>query len=94
MLFIARNVLAVALMVFALHAASARGEPKLADVKKDMTAGEVRKLLGKPDRVARQILFRRHLEQWVYEQLNARIELDCFPGDEPRVVNVLTGGRP
>jgi hypothetical protein len=65
----------------------------LADVRKDMTAAEVQKLLAprKPDRVARQILFRRHLEQWIFDDSGVRIEFDCLPGEEPRVLQVIAG---
>lgn len=58
---------------------------RLGRVKKDMTADEVQRLLGRPDSIARQILFRRHFEQWVYDDLEARIEFVCLPGEEPRV---------
>jgi hypothetical protein len=59
-----------------------------------MTADEVLKLIGKPDRIARQILFRRHLEQWIYEDLAARIEFNCLPGEEPRVQSVRSEQSP
>ncbi len=59
--------------------------------KKDLTAGDVQRRLGKPDRVARQILFRRHLEQWIYDDLGVRFEFNCLPGEEPKILNVLQG---
>jgi SmpA / OmlA family len=62
-----------------------------------MTQDEVRRLLGPPKRVARQILYRRYLEQWVYEGGNAvRIEFDCVRGKEPQIltVHLLTPSRP
>jgi hypothetical protein len=66
--------------------------PPVADpdqVRKGMTAAEVRKLLGPPKRVARQILYRRHLELWTYEPpLNVRIEFECPRGDDPTVLSV------
>lgn len=58
---------------------------------------EVRRLLGPPKRVARQILYRRYLEQWVYDGPNAvRIEFDCVRGKEPQILTVhpLTPPRP
>jgi hypothetical protein len=67
---------------------------RLAHVHADLAANDVLKRLGKPDRTARQILFKRHLEQWVYEEQNVRIELNCLPGAEPRVLNVLHGIPP
>lgn len=63
-------------------------QPRPEEVKKDMTADAVLKLAGKPDRIARQILFRRHLEQWVYDDLGLRVEFNCVLGEEPRVQSV------
>jgi hypothetical protein len=37
-------------------------------VRAGMTADEVRTLLGRPSRTARQILYRRYLEQWQYDE--------------------------
>jgi hypothetical protein len=62
-----------------------------------MTQADVRRLLGPPKRTARQILYRRYLEQWVYEGPDAvRIEFDCVRGKEPQILTVqpLTPGRP
>jgi hypothetical protein len=54
-----------------------------------MTQDEVRRLLGPPKRMARQILYRRYLEQWVYEGANpVRIEFDCVRGKEPQILTV------
>src|SRR5262249_47747457 len=59
------------------------------DVKPGMSAGEVRDRIGSPKKVARQILFRRHLEQWTYDTpIPVRLELDGVRGQEPRVVSV------
>jgi hypothetical protein len=61
------------------------------------TQEQVRKFLGPPRKVARQILYRRYLEQWVYEGPNAaRIEFDCVRGKEPQILTVqpLTDPRP
>ncbi len=55
-----------------------------------MTQGEVRKLLGKPDRTARQILYCRSVEQWSYEDLPGwLVAIDCLKGQEARVQTVL-----
>ena len=62
-----------------------------------MSQEEVRRLLGPPKQVARQILYRRYLEQWVYEGAGAvRIEFDCVRGKEPQILTVhpLTPPRP
>lgn len=58
---------------------------RMAQVKKEMTADQVQRLLGRPDSIARQILFRRHFEQWIYADLGMWIEFVCLRGEEPRV---------
>lgn len=68
-----------------------------AKLQKDMSQAQVRRLLGPPQRVARQILYRRYLEQWVYDGPHAvRIEFDCVRGKEPQILTVhpLTPARP
>jgi hypothetical protein len=51
-----------------------------------MTATEVRQLLGSPKRVTRQVVFRRHVEQWVYDTPTpCRVELLCERGEEGTV---------
>ena len=50
-----------------------------------------------PKRVARQILYRRYLEQWVYDGPEAmRIEFDCPRGQEPKVIAIhsLNAAKP
>jgi len=74
-------------------------EPPLdpAKLPKGMSQAEVQRLLGPPKRVARQILYRRYLEHWVYDGPNAvRIEFDCVRGKEPQILTVhpLTPARP
>jgi hypothetical protein len=50
---------------------------------------EVQRRLGPPKRTARQILYRRYLEQWVYEGPSAvRIEFNCVHGKEPQILTV------
>jgi hypothetical protein len=69
--------------------ALAAGEPS-PPVVRGLSAAEVRQRLGPPARVSRQILFRRHLEQWVYEEPKAlRVEFNCVRGEEPVVCAVL-----
>jgi hypothetical protein len=64
-----------------------RMPPTLDAVKRCRTQEDVRKLLGDPARVARQILYQRHLEQWIYQQpLPLRLEFDCPRGREPAVI--------
>ncbi len=58
-------------------------------VQAGMPPAEVRRLLGPPDRIARQILYRRYLEQWIYDApLALRIGFDCLPGQDPQVQTV------
>jgi hypothetical protein len=64
-------------------------QARAAEIKKDMTANDVLNLIGKPQRIGRQIVFRRHLEQWVFEDLGIRVEFSCLPGEEPHVQSVL-----
>jgi hypothetical protein len=59
----------------------------LARVRVGLTAKEVRQLLGRPARTARQILDRRYREQWIYDApASLRIDFDCLRGQEPRVI--------
>ena len=64
---------------------------KSADLRIGMTADEVSKRLGgqKPERVVRQIIYRRHLEQWYYDSGNIRLEFDCRAAEEPRLTSIL-----
>jgi hypothetical protein len=63
--------------------------PQKGEIRKGMTADEVRVRLGPPTKVARQILFRRHLEQWTYDApIGLRIELDCVRGQNAQVASV------
>jgi hypothetical protein len=74
--------------------------PQAVDTNKlvpGMTQAEVQRLLGPPKRTARQILYRRYLEQWVYEGAKpVRIEFDCVRGKEPQILTVqpLTPSHP
>jgi hypothetical protein len=64
-------------------------------VKAGMAADAVRQLLRAPDRTARQILYRRYLEQWIYVNPEGLwIEWDCQKGQEPRVLSVHAPGLP
>jgi hypothetical protein len=50
---------------------------------------QLRKLLGNPRRVSRQILYQRYIEQWTYDRPPAlRLEFDCRTGQLPRLVSV------
>jgi hypothetical protein len=63
---------------------------------KTLTQPRVLDLLGKPDRKARQILYRRYMEQWVYDApVGLCVEFEVTPGRDGRVVSVypLSGGK-
>lgn len=59
-----------------------------------MPPGEVRNLLGLPDRVARQILDGRYLEQWTYiDPPSTWVEFNCPKGKDPYLVTVQYPGK-
>jgi hypothetical protein len=65
-------------------------QPGRKEVERGMSPRRVRELLGEPKRVARQILYKRHLEQWIYDGPTVVIvEFDCTKGRDPHVLNVL-----
>ena len=67
----------------------APGPVDLSKLHPGMSQAEVQRLLGPPKQMARQILYRRYLEQWVYDGPNAvRIEFDCVRGKEPQILTV------
>ncbi len=69
----------------------------LSRLHKGLTQAQVRQFLGPPNHVARQILYRRYLEQWVYDGPNpVRIEFDCVRGNKPQIITVHapTAGLP
>jgi hypothetical protein len=62
---------------------------KVSLIKTGMRAQEVRGLLGQPDHVARQILYRRFRDQWRYlEPAGLWIEFDCLKGQDPEVIAI------
>ena len=72
-------------------------EVDLNKLRPGMPQPEVRELLGPPKRIARQILYRRYLEQWVYDGPKPlRIEFQCVRGEEPKILTVhpLTPPQP
>jgi hypothetical protein len=79
----------------ALSAVKLQASPRsrdLAPIRIGMSPAEVRKLVGPPTHVARQILYRRYLEQWIYDDDPATwIEFDCRRGSEPTVTGVRVG---
>ncbi len=57
---------------------------RINEVRRGMSPSEVKALLGPPSRMCRQILVRRHLEQWQYDD-QGWIEFECIRGEEPSV---------
>ncbi len=56
-------------------------------IRTGMTTEEVRRLRGDPERIARQHVNRRYLEQWIYDQpLPLRVAFQGVKGQELRVV--------
>lgn len=53
-----------------------------------MTPEQVRaKVPSPPRRIARQLLYHRYLEQWIYDQpFPARLTFDCQRGQKPRLL--------
>ena len=51
--------------------------------------GEVRQLLGTPTRIARQMVYRRHVEQWVYDDpLPLCVVWQASRGHDVRILTV------
>jgi hypothetical protein len=69
---------------------------KIASLRTGMTAEEVGKHLSsqKPERIVRQVIYRRHLEQWYYNDGSVRLEFDCRPNEEPRLHAIIQLNKP
>ena len=59
---------------------------RLDDIRRGMTMDEVRPLVGLPQQIHRQILLRRHLEQWQFAEPAGLIEWNCQRGEVPYVL--------
>jgi hypothetical protein len=60
----------------------------------DLPPARVRDLLGRPKSAARQILYRRYLEQWTYDRPVAfGVVFEGLKGQEPRL-RAVRWGRP
>jgi hypothetical protein len=58
-------------------------------LKHGLSPEQVRDVLGPPHRVARQVLFHRSLEQWVYgPPYDFRLEFDCSRGQKAQLLSV------
>jgi len=59
-------------------------------VARGQSPADVRARLGPPVRVSRQVLFGRHVEQWVYQEPRPlRVEFNCVRGEDPYVCAIL-----
>jgi hypothetical protein len=53
-----------------------------------MSPDEVRRIVGSPKHIARQILYHRYREQWVYETSTPiRLTFDCVRGQKPQLLS-------
>jgi hypothetical protein len=60
-----------------------------------MTAEQVQALLGPPRRTARQLLYQRYLEQWLYDEpALLRLEFDWRRGRQPFLLSRPTDPSP
>jgi hypothetical protein len=82
-----RRLLIIGVVLLTLAGQSTADETK-SKPRIGMTADETRKVLKSPKRVSRQILYKRHLEQWTYEDPPVRIVFNCVRGEESRIVSV------
>ncbi len=58
-----------------------------AKLESGMTADQVRQRVGTPKHIARQILYHRYLEQWIYDgPVAARLQFDCPRGQQPQLL--------
>lgn len=63
--------------------------------QRGMTPQQVRDRLGPPQRIARQILYHRHREQWIYlPPLSARLLFDCPRGQVPQLLWMQEEAQP
>jgi hypothetical protein len=65
-----------------------------ARLKRGMTHEQVHQLVGSPKHIARQILYHRYREEWVYDTpVTVRLTFDCPRGQKPQLLDT-TGPLP
>jgi hypothetical protein len=85
-----RTLVTAVLTLAGLAALAPAGDQTAPIVRPGQSPAEVRDRLGPPARITRQVLFRRVVEQWVYDGSRpARIEFATARGREPSVSAVL-----
>jgi hypothetical protein len=64
------------------------------DLRPGITPAEVRQAFGPPKRLARQVLYHRYLEQWIYDApASLRVEFDYPRGLPARFTSARTTGE-
>jgi hypothetical protein len=80
-----------ALLILALPALLASAEAPRPDgfgrVRRGMTVEEVKGILGAPAHISREILFRRYIEEWQYDEPAGWVEFNCVRGEQSYVLN-------
>jgi hypothetical protein len=95
----ARLLLAILVLALALfrssvagfreHAGKGQDSPlqAFATLKRGMTPEQVRQRVGAPKHIARQLLYHRYREQWIYDAPNSvRLTFDCRRGQKPQLL--------
>jgi hypothetical protein len=63
--------------------------PAFAKLERGMTPEQVRQLVGAPKQIARQILYHRYREQWIYDPpISVRLTFDCRRGQKPQLLSL------
>lgn len=75
-----------------IRAGHPEGEPAWAQARQQLQTGmtpeQARTILGPPQRIARQLLFQRYREQWVYLRPGRlRLDFECHKGQKPRLLH-------
>jgi hypothetical protein len=61
--------------------------PSFAKLKRGMTPEQVRRIMGAPRHIARQIFYHRYREQWTYDApVPIRLTFDCPRGQMPQLL--------
>jgi hypothetical protein len=76
------------------HFLNDENNAKQDQIRVGMSRDEIRDTFGSPDKVFRQILFKRYVEQWVYEKSALWVQFNCLKGQEPFVCSYHNRFRP
>jgi hypothetical protein len=83
-----KSALILALWALFWPALFAKPPAQIDRIRRGMTPEEARPFVGQPQLVSRQILLRRHLEQWQFDEPQAFIEWNHQRGEIPYVLQV------